>query len=167
MSYFDQLQTRRISAQELRQATDWPDNIIEEFLTILDNIALLAEGLDSEDLDLGDLTNLVNAHIGSDSQHGADGVIVGVNDFAQSFVGGVVYLATKVANALQSTATITLPDIGTAPATYDQVYQQEVADLLNDAKSKHNQLVTDLNALVSLFNQLLLVMQSAKQMSLT
>lgn len=97
----------------------------------------------------------------------ASGQLVGNNDFATSLVGGVVNLMALVSDAVDSNANITMVDIGVAPAAYDQTYTQSVTDLLNDTKAKHNQLVTDVNAVIAQLNELILNSITAKQMSAT
>lgn len=97
--------------------------------------------------------------------HGATGDIVGNLDWCTATIGGVVLLADLVADSVDSAAEITIADIGAAPATYSQTYTQSVTDLLNDTKSKHNQLLADLNDVVTQLNLLLASLISAKQMS--
>lgn len=97
----------------------------------------------------------------------ASGQLVGNNDFATSLVGGVVNLMALVSDAVDSNANIAMVDVGVAPAVYDQAYTQSVTDLLNDTKSKHNQLVTDVNAVITQLNELISNSITAKQMSAT
>ena len=88
-------------------------------------------------------------------------------DFAANFIGGAVLLAALVADAVASTQTITLADIAAAPVAYDQAFTQTLVDMANDTKAKHNQLVTDLNLVITQFNDLLTKSKTAKQMATT
>ena len=70
-----------------------------------------------------------------------------------------------VNNAVDSTQTKTLTDIAAAPTNYNQAYIQTLADMANNTKAKHNQLVSDLNAVVTQLNDLIAKSKAAKQMS--
>jgi peptidoglycan hydrolase CwlO-like protein len=108
-----------------------------------------------------DLTN----HIDAESAHGANGDIVGTDDYAQAGVGGVVLLANPVANAVTSTVSVTSPDATAAPATYNQAQAQSVVALVNEMKGDVNTLVANLNAAITQLNALLAAERSAKQMA--
>lgn len=84
----------------------------------------------------------------------ANGQLVGNMDYATASVGGVVDLAALVSDLTQ----IVTPDIGAAPAAYDQTYTQSVTDLTNENKAKINEIVTKVNEIIA--GQI-----SAKQMS--
>lgn len=75
----------------------------------------------------------------------ATGKLVGNEDFATDAVGGVVFLANLISDLTQ----ITTPDIGLAPAAYDQNYAQSVTDLTNTNKAKINEIVTKINAIIA------------------
>ena len=115
----------------------------------------------------GIATNASNfsAHDNSDSQHGVTGDNVGTGDFPTLLVGGAVLLSALVANAVASTATVVLADVGAAPVAYSQAYAQSQTDLINDVKAKHNTLVVDLNNVVTQFNDLIAKAIAANQMS--
>lgn len=88
------------------------------------------------------------------------------SDFADTETGGAVLLCESVNNAITSTATasdassssaaVTTPDLGAAPATYSQSYADQQATLINDVKAKHNTLVSDVNSVVTDINTLVL-----------
>ena len=109
-------------------------------------------------------TGLAN-HIAAESAHGANGDIVGTDDYAQAGVGGVVLLANPVANAVASTVSVTSPDAAAAPATYNQAQAQSVVALVNEMKGDVNTLVANLNAAITQLNALLSAERSAKQMA--
>jgi uncharacterized coiled-coil protein SlyX len=214
----EQIRTLNLSAQELRIGSGgtWSDDLIEDYLTILENFIALAgssdgvvvrvEVLEAEmdavelrldnaearitvneqviaqnsldinanalaiaqnALDITSVTNAFNTHNSSSSQHGVTGVNVGTEDYCTLVIGGVVLLCDLVDDAIESTQTIALPDIAAAPAAYNQAYIQTLANMANDTKLKHNNLVTDLNNAVTQINDLLAKLKAAKQMSST
>lgn len=194
MPISDQLQTLRPNAAGLREAFPAaPQWWIDDYITILNNLITVFSATDGIETDLTSLalqvaqnsldiaqnavdiatnatdiaTNASNftAHDASDSEHGVTGTNIGTGDFPTLFVGGAVLLSALVADAVASTATVVLPDVGAAPVAYDQTYAQSQTDLINDVKAKHNQLVIDLNAVVTQFNTLLANMKAANQMS--
>lgn len=75
----------------------------------------------------------------------ASGQLVGNMDYATASVGGVVNLAALISDLTQ----IVTPDIGAAPATYDQAYTQSVTDLTNENKDKINDIVTKVNDIIA------------------
>lgn len=108
------------------------------------------------------LTTSLNNHVAAQSAHGATGDIVGTDDYCTVSVGGTVLLASAVANA--STATITPPAaLGSAPATYNQVYAQSQTDAINTLITNVSDLRTTLNALVGVVNNMLATERTAKQ----
>ena len=108
-----------------------------------------------------DLTN----HIAAESAHGANGNIVGTDDYCTATVGGTVLLAGAVADAVVSTVSVTSPDAAAAPATYNQAQAQSVVALVNEMKGDVNTLVANLNAAITQLNALLAAERSAKQMA--
>jgi hypothetical protein len=48
----DQLQRLVLSANEIRQLTEWPDTVIEDYLNIIENIRILSKTIDSTSTDL-------------------------------------------------------------------------------------------------------------------
>ncbi len=114
--------------------------------------------VDTNTANITSVTNAFNTHNGSNSQHGATGANVGTGDFAQTALGGVVFLADLVNNAVASTVSVTSAD-ATDLAT--------VITLANELKADVNQLVTDFNNSVTQLNDIIQQMKDAKQMSLT
>jgi hypothetical protein len=97
--------------------------------------------------------------------HGSTGDIVGNADFCTELIGGVVLLIELVADAVDSTAEVTLADLGTAPATYNQGYNDSQTNLINDVKAKHNTMLTDLNNAIAQINDIIAKSKTAKQMA--
>tara|TARA_Y100000310_G_scaffold240718_1_gene244595 strand:- start:570 stop:1133 length:564 start_codon:yes stop_codon:yes gene_type:complete len=177
--------TRRavLSYDQLKQITresgnQWPDLLIKDYQGIIQDFVFLADSDDTlegriqtneEDIqtDKDDIqTNADNleTHVTSDSEHGVTGVNVGTEDFCTEILGGVVLLMELVNDAVDSTQEIVLTDIAAAPASYDQAYTQTLADMANDTKAKHNQLVLDLNLAIAQLNDLIAKAKTAKQM---
>ena len=94
----------------------------------------------------------IETHIASNSQHGVTGNNVGTEDYAQDLIGGVVLLATNVAELVPSTV-----NVDAAPAAYDQAYAQSQADAINS-------LATDVNGIINKINELIQGQITAKQM---
>jgi len=180
-----QASTRRaaLGYDQLRRMTresgnEWPALLIKDYQGILQDFVFLANDADlfderitqnSEDIavNVGDIqTNATNFdnHNTSNSQHGVTGDNVGTEDFCTALVGGVVLLMELVNDAVASTQEITIDDIDPAPGSYDQVHAQTIVDMANDTKSKHNQLVLDLNAAITQINDLIAKAKTAKQM---
>ena len=97
--------------------------------------------------------------------HGSNGNIVGDNDFCTELIGGVVNLMALVVDAVDSTAEVTVSDVGPAPVGYDAVYAQQQTDLINDVKEKHNTMLSDLNNAIAQLNELIANSKTAKQMA--
>lgn len=165
------LQSLNLSAKQINQATGWPEFMTNDYLTNFQNSVILSQTADSSITSIeqnaqniqqnaDDLTD----HEGDTSAHGVTGVNVGTEDFAQSLIGGVVLLMDLVTDANPSTQTIILPDILAAPAAYNQAYIQTLADMANDTKLKHNQLLIDMNAAIVQLNDLIAKSKAAKQM---
>ena len=96
-------------------------------------------------------SNLTN-HTGSNSQHGVTGNNVGTEDYCSLTVGGVVLLATEVAELTYTPITI-----ANAPATYDQAYAQAQTDAIKSVS-------TQLSALYDKVNEIIQGQITAKQM---
>ncbi len=116
----------------------------------------------------GQLTSLsgqLSSHIAAQSAHGANGDIVGTNDYCTASVGGTVFLASAVANA---TPVSTTPPavVAAAGATYSQAYTQTQTDTINALRQNVIDLVAANNALVSVVNQMLASERTAKQRSI-
>ncbi len=151
--------TRRayLSNEQLQRLTGWERRMVEDYQGIQADSTAIFDDLDA-------IETTLNEHIESDSEHGVTGENVGTEDFAQSAIGGVVYLADLVDDALESTAEVTIADapastaevviddVGAAPLVYDQAYADEQTALINDIKAKHNTLLVDVNTAITLLN---------------
>jgi len=180
-----QASTRRaaLGYDQLRRMTkeagnEWPSLLIKDYQGILQDFVFLANDADLFDeritqnandivINVDDIqinSDNFDTHNTSNSQHGVTGDNVGTEDFCTALVGGVVLLMDLVNDAVASTQTIVLADIATAPGAYNQAYTQTLADLANDTKAKHNQIVLDLNAAITQINDLIAKAKTAKQM---
>lgn len=119
------------------------------------NIAANAASIVINANNIATLTSDFGLHVEAETAHGSNGAIVGKDDLATSLVAGLVKTMASLADLTSSTATIVLPDIGLAPAAYDQAYAQSVTDMTNEAKLKINQLTTDLNATIDKVNSII------------
>ncbi len=144
-----------LTAIEVQAAIDELDGIAD---TNAANISTNTTNISTNATNITSITNAFNTHNGSNSQHGVTGNNVGTEDFAQTALGGVVFLADLVNNAVASTASVTSAD-ATDLAT--------VITLANELKADVNQLVTDFNNSVTQLNDIIQQMKDAKQMSLT
>lgn len=107
-----------------------------------------------------------NNHVQSDSEHGVTGSNVGTGDFASTVLGGVVLQSQLVADATDTSVQVTLPDIGSVPATYDQAYINTIATMVNQLKASINQLSDDMNDKpIQQLNDLIAKSKDAGQMS--
>lgn len=166
------LETLNLSAKQIKIGTNWPDFMVNDYLTTFRNSVIIANTTDSNitlieknTLDIQTNANNLTAHEDLTSAHGVTGNNVGTEDFATSLIGGVSLLMDLVNDAVNSTQTIVLADIAEAPAAYNQAYTQTLADMSNDTKAKHNQLVIDLNSVANQLNDLIAKSKAAKQMS--
>lgn len=150
-------------------------DIVQNTLGIMDNADDIADNVSAINQNSSDIsdnslaistnaTNLSN-HISDTTTHGANGDIVGNNDFADESIGGVVKRMTLIADAIESTATVITPDVAAAPVAYDQAYTQTIADLTNANKASINLLVTEFNAAVVVLNNLIAASKAAGQMT--
>lgn len=87
------------------------------------------------------------------------------DDLATELLVGLVKRMASIADAVDSSVDIVTPDIGSAPATYDQSYTQSVTDLTNENKAAINQLASDLNDAIAVLNNLLAESKSSGQMT--
>lgn len=150
-----------------------PDLLVEDYQGILQDFIFTSDEIDGlESRVIINTENIqinaenIETHVTSNSEHGVTGVNVGTEDFCTELVGGVALLSEIVADAVASTQEITLIDIVAAPASYDQAYTQLMADMANDTKAKHNQLVVDVNAAITQINDIISKAKTAKQMSM-
>ena len=178
-SVIERLQTLRPSAKAIKQGTSWPDFMVEDYLTMFENLIILATSDDSvivkvdkntADIIINkDAITLVkgdlDTHEANDSAHGVTGDNIGTGDYAQAAIGGAVLLSSLVDDAIDSTVSVDAPDASVAPAAYNQVQIQELVTLSNDLKSDVNQLTTDLNAVVTQLNDMIAKSKLAKQMA--
>lgn len=111
------------------------------------------------------LANSLDNHINAFQAHGSNGDIVGFNDTAAESTVGLVARMAAISDAVETTVDITTPDVGTAPAAYDQGYTQSVTDLTNENKAAINQLASDLNDAIAVLNNLLAESKASGQMT--
>lgn len=111
------------------------------------------------------LVNSLDAHINARQAHNSNGDIVGFNDTAAESTVGLVARMASIADAVDTAVDITTPDIGSAPAAYDQVYAQSVTNLTNENKVAINQLASDLNDAIAVINNLLAESKTSGQMT--
>lgn len=112
--------------------------------------------------DLTALDAALTSHVGDSSAHGATGDIVGTDDYCSSSVGGTVLLASAQADATASAVTPPAA-LGAASAAYVQAEQQAQTDAINALENNINTIKADLNALVTVVNNMLATERAAKQ----
>lgn len=181
---------------ELRQLIggQWPDKLIRDYLTIKYNsnnvngevgdltveittikgdiitingqITSLSARVTTTEGNITTLQTNLATHVGAQSAHGATGDIVGTDDYCTATVGGTVLLAAAQANAVASTVAVTSPDAGAAPAAYTQAQMAQVVALVNELKADLTQTVSDLNAAITVINNMLATERTAKQRAL-
>ena len=110
------------------------------------------------------LDSQLASHVAAQSAHGANGDIVGTNDYCTASIGGTVLLASAVANAAPVSTTPPAV-VAAAGATYSQAYTQTQTDTINALRQNVIDLVAANNALVSVVNQMLASERTAKQRS--
>jgi hypothetical protein len=192
------IRTLNLSATQLKamtkaQGSEWSDELINDYLTIVANFISVANRVDGviEQVDTNEanietnrldsivvtnktevnqlaiivVTEDLQSHVASYSEHGVAGINVGTENFAESLVAGVVLLAGFISDAVESAAEVTIGDVGTAPVAYSKAYADEQTAMINDIKSKHNALLSDLNLVVAQLNALLLSLVTSKQMA--
>lgn len=174
-----------LTEAELQRLTggQWPDRLVKDYIASAVNeeningevgdvtaevVALTvrvttAEGeIDTLQIDLAALTTITNSHIAAQSAHGASGNIVGTNNYCTATVGGTVLLAASQANAVASA--VTPPStLGAASAVYVQAEQQAQTDAVNALIANINTLKSDLNAAITVINNMLATERTAKQ----
>jgi len=151
-----------IAIAENKQAIDINTQAIAQ--NVID-IAQNSDDIEANEIAIDQLTISLNAHISQSQAHGSNGDIVGFNDTANESTVGLVKRMALIADAVETTVDITTPDIGAAPATYDQAYTQSVTDLTNENKAAINQLASDLNDAIAVLNNLLAESKSSGQMT--
>lgn len=127
-----------------------------------DDLGEVNDELSLQDVRITSVSNDLDAHEADLSAHGANGNIVGTNDYATTLVGGTVKLAAATANATSSTVSVTLAP-NAAGVAYSQTDAATWVALLNQQKTMINQLTSDLNALITLFNSSLATERTALQ----
>ena len=170
-----------LSYKEIERYTEWESTVmINDYLGIGQTTEIIAAAVDQNEEDIEEnrlniAANAANIQINADNLtdheaetvvHGSAGDVVGNLDFCTDLAGGVVLLMDLVADAVDSTAEVTISDIGAAPATYSQTYTDEQTDLINDIKAKHNTMLADLNLAIAQLNELVANSKTAKQMAL-
>lgn len=108
------------------------------------------------------ITLELDTHIAAQVAHGSTGDIVGNLDYAESSVGGVVWLASAVGDAVDS-ATTPPSSVAAAPAAYNQAYEQTQADAINDLIGNVIDLQNALNSAIDIINSSLATERTAKQ----
>lgn len=174
-----------LTESELQRLTggQWPERLVKDYIASSVNeetingevgdvtaevVALkvrvtTAEGeIDTLQIDLTALTTTTNNHIAAQSAHGAIGDIVGTDDYCTPTVGGTVLLAAAQANAVASAVTPPAA-LGAASATYVQAEQQAQSDAVNALIANINTLKSDLNAAITVINNMLATERTAKQ----
>ena len=167
-----------------------PDQFIKDYIASKTNSQALLEAIDKNTVDIEQLfsdlaatdaaladlaARVTNAegeidtlqldlanHIAAQSAHGASGDVVGNLDYAAASVGGVVWLATAVGDAVDS-ATTPPSSVGAAPAAYNQTYEQTQADAINDLIGNVIDLQNALNSAIDVINGSLATERTAKQ----
>lgn len=136
-------------------------DIVQNALGIAQNVINIQANVDA----ILFLSNALSDHVGAFEAHGSNGDIVGFNDTADESTVGLVLRMTEVSNAIATSVNIVTADLGAAPATYDQTYTQTATDLTNENKAAINQLATDLNAAITVLNNLIAASKTAGQMT--
>jgi len=192
------VRTLNLSASQLkkitsRQGAEWSNELINDYLTILENFIRIANATDDiiEQVDDNTAAIIVNAeaiqvnvdnilinkgaialvaqnledHENDNVVHGVAGVVVGTEDYPSEVVGGAVKRSELVNDVSLSTSPIVTADLTTAPADYTQTYTQLQTGLINEEKGKINSLLVDLTAVKDAFNDLLAKAKAAEQMT--
>ncbi len=111
------------------------------------------KGIANNTIAINLVSTTLDNHMGSRSQHGASGDIIGNENFCTLTIGGVALLAETVATISSAT-----PDsISNASETYDQAQMQLVINAVN--KLSENQAL-----IIDSFNTLIGALKNAKQM---
>jgi uncharacterized protein YbjQ (UPF0145 family) len=126
-----------------------------QIVTIQADIATLESDLEIVADDLAD-------HVDASVAHGATGDIVGNLDYATALVGGVVFEAVAVADAVDS-AISPITSVGAAGAAYVQAYAQSQTDAINTLANDLQTLQANFNDAVAVINLILATERTAKQ----
>lgn len=137
------------------------ESIIQNALAIAQNTSAISANASAIIL----LANSLDTHINASEAHNSNGDIVGFDDLADESVVGLVKRMASIADAIDSTVNIVTPNIGAAPAAYDQAYTQSATDLTNENKAAINQLASDLNDAIAVLNNLLAESKTSGQMT--
>lgn len=136
-----------------------------DIITINGQITSLSTRVTTAEGNITTLQTNLASHVGAQSAHGATGDIVGTNDYCTATVGGTVLLAAAQANAVASAVTPPAA-LGAASATYVQAEQQAQSDAVNALIANINTLKSDLNAAITVINNMLATERTAKQRAL-
>lgn len=137
----------------------------ESAISAIDIRLTTAEGeIDTLRIDLDQLRLEFDTHVAAQSAHGATGDIVGTDDYAQPALGGTVFLAAAVADAVQSAVTPPAA-VAAAPAAYSQAYADSQTNAINALSTALAQAIIDYNAVVTQLNALLASERAAKQLA--
>lgn len=157
-----------LSYSDIERATGWKNPvIINDYLNISEETNRIINQVDTNTTVIQSNTANLDTHVSSNSEHGVTGDNVGNEDFSTELIAGVVLLMGLVVDAVASTEEVTLPDVATAPVSYDQTYTNSQTTLINDVKAKHNAMLADLNSSIVQLNELISNSITAKQMSAT
>lgn len=140
------------------------DIVQGQITVIIGRLDTVEAEIDTLQLDVAQVADDLSDHVTAQSAHGANGDIVGTNDYATASVGGTVLRGAAVANAIPSTVTPPTA-LAAAPVAYTQVYAQLQTQAINDLSTAVSTLVTDLNATVTKLNALLASQRAAKQIA--
>jgi len=168
----------------------FPDQFIKDYIAGKTNSETLLAAIDKNTIDIADIKlqltvidgkiTVINGqivtlqsdlaivaddladHIADSTTHGAAGDIVGNLNYAAPTVGGVVWLASAVADAAP-VATTPPAAVALAGAAYSQPYAQSQTDAINALRQNVIDLVTANNALVLSINLMLASERTAKQ----
>lgn len=140
------------------------DTVELQIVGIIGRLDTAESEIDTLQLDVAQVADDLADHVAAQSAHGANGDIVGTNDYAAALVGGTVLLGAAVADASPSAVTPPAP-IAAAGAAYSQVYAQSQTDAINALSTAVSTLVTDLNAAIAQLNALLASERAAKQIA--
>ncbi len=135
-----------------------------DIITINGQITSLSARVTTAEGNITTLQTNLAAHVGAQSAHGAAGDIVGTDDYCTASVGGTVLLAAAQANATASAVTPPAT-LGAASATYVQAEQQAQTDTINGLIANINTIKADLNAAITVINNMLATERTAKQRS--
>jgi len=138
------------------------ESLGQEVIDVEARVTINEAGILELQVRVTDVEDGLDSHVSDNSAHNATGNIVGTNDYATPALGGTVKQATAVADSTASTVTVTITP--TAPsAAYAQAEAVTWVNAINEHKAAINQLKTDLNAVITLFNSSLATERTALQ----